>query len=431
MMDRLRSVDWVLILIALGITAFHVAGARQVPFHPDETSLLYQSADFEIWLRDPLSLAWDPAASSEHDQQYRALNTPLPKLVLGIGRRLAGFGPEAVAVDWDWSKSWDDNRAAGAIPGEALLFAGRLANIALLPVSLLLVYGIARAIGGRTMGLIAVGLLGTNALVLLHARRAMAEGVLIFGVCLAVFSFLHARDRPWLAGLGAAAAAMAKLSTAALAPVGLALAIWPCSDGRGRLRSAVVRGSTYLAAFAAGVFLLDPFLWRHPFQAAAAMWRARLEFSASQIGQIGAVQPTLILRSPGTRLASLIGNTFLVPPQFAEVGNYLAQTAPQVQAYLAVPGNVILRGMLAGSLVLLVCLLGIGIAVIRFPGVSDTRRVPFAVLLTTTCVQTAALFEAIPVPFQRYYVPLVPFVCLWVAFGVTSVGGLIFPRGQT
>ena len=71
-------------------------GVGLVPFHPDESSVLYQSRDFEVWFTEPLSLVWDASNSDDYDQQYRALNAPLAKYVLGIGRRLAGYGPEAV-----------------------------------------------------------------------------------------------------------------------------------------------------------------------------------------------------------------------------------------------------------------------------------------------------------------------------------------------
>jgi len=41
-------------------TIFLIWGISLIPFHPDETSLLYQSRDFEILLSDPASLIWNP-----------------------------------------------------------------------------------------------------------------------------------------------------------------------------------------------------------------------------------------------------------------------------------------------------------------------------------------------------------------------------------
>jgi hypothetical protein len=421
MSNRLRRIDWIAVVIIVAITAFHMWGIRLVPFHPDETSLLYQSADLETWLHDPLSLAWDPTRITEPDQVYRTLNPPLPKIVLGLGRRLAGFGPSAVAVDWDWSKTWDENRQSGALPGERLLDSARLANVMLLPFGLILLYLCGVKIGGRATAILAVVLLGTNSLILLHTRRAMAEASVVFGVSLAAAGFVQARERPWLAGMGAATATLSKLSTAALAPVGLALAIWPERGGTHTFRRIAARCVTYLGAFLGEVFVFDPLLWRHPFQAIVAVWQARLAFSAGQVSQIGAAVPTSILHTPAERLASLIGNLFIVPLQFAEVGNYVAQTQTQVRAYLAFPGDVLLRGFVAGGIVLLIGLAGMTLAVIRSPRLPATSRFAFAALAAASIAQGLALCVAVRLPFQRYYIPLVPFGCLWVAYGLTAL----------
>jgi 4-amino-4-deoxy-L-arabinose transferase-like glycosyltransferase len=425
--ELLRRIDWPAVAIIAAISAFHVWGIQHVPFHPDETSYLYQSADLEAWLTNPLSLAWDPRKSAELDQQYRTLNPPLPKVVLGAGRRIAGFGVESVAVDWNWSKDWAENVAAGALPGEPLLTAARRANVLLLTVSLILVYMSGLRIGGRTVAIVAVLLLGTNSLVLLHARRAMAEASVVFAVCLAAFGFLQVRERPWLAGVGAATAALSKLSIAALAPVGLALAIWPDGTGSMNLKRAGTRLGAYLGAFVAEVLILDPLLWRYPVGAVEAVWQARLEFTATQLAQINAIAPSVIMRTPIGRLAGLLGNIFVVPLQFEEAGNYMAQTQPQVVRYLAIPGNDILRGSLGGGITLSLCLLGLVLAGVHIVRASDPSRFALGALALTSTAQAVALYLALAVPFQRYYMPLIPLVCLWAAYGLK---GLVQAIGQ-
>ncbi|HLF82528.1 MAG TPA: hypothetical protein VI410_12230, partial [Anaerolineales bacterium] len=71
------------------LVAFLFSGVGRVPFHPDETSLLFESRDLELYLTDPRSMAWSEAGRGRAEQEYRALNAPLSKYVLGIGRRLA------------------------------------------------------------------------------------------------------------------------------------------------------------------------------------------------------------------------------------------------------------------------------------------------------------------------------------------------------
>jgi len=421
MNDLLRRVDWVFAPILMVITGFLIWGVRGVPFHPDETSLLYQSADLEIFFTNPISLAWEPSKSADKDQVYRTLNPPVPKIILGIGRRLAGYGPETVAVDWDWAESWDVNRERGALPDERLLVSARLANVMLLAFSLVLIYLSGLRVGGRMTGIAGAVLLGVNALVLLHGRRAMAEGSLVFAVSLAILGLTLARDRPWLTGVGAATAVLSKLSAATLFPVGLAIVAWPEKMDGSSLRKAAIRSLTYLGAFLGEIVFLEPLLWRHPLEALSAVWRSRLDFSSAQVELFGALAPSQVLHSSIQRLASLIGNTFVAPPQFAEVGNYVSQTAPQVSDYLAIPGHAMLRGVIGGGVILMLTLAGIGIAALHFQRRSSTSRFALAGLAAGFVAQALSLYLAVSLPFQRFYVPLIPFTSLWAGYALGSL----------
>ena len=42
-------------------------------------------------------------------------------------------------------------------------------------------------------------------------------------------------------------------------------------------------------------------------------------------------------------------------------------------------------------------------------------------LMIATVFQAIALLIAVPLPWQRYVIPLVPFVCIWTAYGVMSL----------
>lgn len=403
------------LVLALVITGYHLAGLAAVPFHPDETSLLYQSRDLETLFRAPLLLAWNPALEGDYDQTYRALNPPLPKTVLGLGRRLAGYGPEWVSVDWDWSKSWQENLARGALPPQELLLGARAASTLLLPFSLALVYWLGLRLEGRALGLTAAALFGMNALTLLHTRRAMAEGTLVLGVCLAVALALEADRRPWLAGLASAVAVASKLSAAPLALVGLAGALW----NRGAVDSVSSRmagAARYLVALAAGLLLLHPFLWSNPPGAALEMWRARQTLLKQQTSTLEAIFPGQAVDTPVERLAAIVGQLFLNPPQLAEVGNYLEATRAMDQAYLANPVNSLLRGPVGGGLAMVLTLYGwiLGGLRARRKGGAYARAV--ALVSLATAVEGSALFLTLPLPFQRYYMPLVPLLAIWIAW---------------
>jgi hypothetical protein len=48
-------------------------------------------------------------------------------------------------------------------------------------------------------------------------------------------------------------------------------------------------------------------------------------------------------------------------------------------------------------------------------------------LLIASGLQAAALVLAVPLPHQRYAIPLLPFACLWSALGATHLLRLFFP----
>ena len=201
-----RSTPWIEIAVLIVLTAFLLGGAAGVPFHPDESSWLFQSRDLEGVFTRPLSLAWRPAARDTPELSYRLLNAPLAKYILGTARLAAGFSAASVGTDWSWSRSWDENVADGALPAQGLLAAARRASALLLIPAVVALYFCGRAVGGRGTGVAAAIFLGTNALVLLHGRRAMAEGALTLAICLALVGLIYADRHPWLAGLAAGVA---------------------------------------------------------------------------------------------------------------------------------------------------------------------------------------------------------------------------------
>ncbi len=397
-------------------------GVESVPFHPDESSLLYQSREFESLLTEPLSLAWDSSNPDDYDQTYRALNAPLTKYVLGMGRRLAGYGADAVSTDWDWSKTWQENQATGALPADALLTASRLTITLLFPFSLLLLYRIGVTLRSRTMGYAAVFLFATNALILLHNRRAMAEGVLTFGVCMAILGMFEADRKPWLAGLGAALAASAKYSCAPLLLINFLACVWiPSHESSNRSR--ILRNILIYATVAAlTIFILSPIAWTDPIQAFTQIWNARQEFVERQVNTLRELQPAQVLDTFPMRTAVMLGHLYLSPLQFEEVGNYQTQIAPMVNAYLADSLHNLFRNPLGAGLLLLLTILGIVLG-LRYLTLARDRqgKRKRALLLLATTVQIVSLLIAIPLPYQRYWIPMVPFICLWAAYSIEEL----------
>jgi hypothetical protein len=165
--DRLFAV----LLVASSL--FYFWGLKAVPFHPDEGTQLFMSADFEALLTRPLTLVWQPGEDGDLRQRYRLLDAPLTRYLIGAGRMATG--QPALVMDWDWSLGWKENSMAGAVPTPSQLDAARFAVASLFPLTLLFTYLTGKALVGGPAGLLAALLTATNALILLHTRRAMAE----------------------------------------------------------------------------------------------------------------------------------------------------------------------------------------------------------------------------------------------------------------
>jgi 4-amino-4-deoxy-L-arabinose transferase-like glycosyltransferase len=413
----LRRIDWIFVIACVCLSVFSLWGISTVPFHPDESTLLYMSSDLDSLVSDPASLVWAKDNENDPKQHYREIDAPLTRYILGIGRSLSGLS--SPQTDWDWSKSWQENRLAGALPDIRLLFAGRLAVTLLLPISLFLIYRIGSRTSNPVCGIFAVLLLGTNALILLHNRRAMAEGALVFGILFALWSFLVGDRHPWLAGIGMALAFNAKYSAIALLPVGLLSVYWSSTFRANSVRRAVRTVGQYLGVFIFVTIALNPYLWRQPIQALQASWASRQELLSHQVSDTLRLAPEQALLSPGKRIAAMTFNLYLLPPIFSEAANYRIQTGPSEETYLSIPGHNLMRNKLGGGILLTLTLFGLASATLSMRRISPDQRRTIVIILLATIAQAVTLILLIPLPWQRYVIPLVPMICIWVAYSLS------------
>ena len=105
---------------------FALWGVPGVPFHPDESTYLYMSRDFDSLFRqgDPAAVTWRAANQPQDVIRYRLLDGALAHYLPGLGRLLGGYSL-ALPHDWDWSASWAGNATLGALPDAGLLNAAR------------------------------------------------------------------------------------------------------------------------------------------------------------------------------------------------------------------------------------------------------------------------------------------------------------------
>jgi 4-amino-4-deoxy-L-arabinose transferase-like glycosyltransferase len=305
-----------------------------------------------------------------------------------------------------------------------------------------LVYGLGKRLGGRATGLAAAALYGFSGLVLLHGRRAMSEGPLLFFTLLTVWLLARPRPRLALAAVTLAAAFAAKLTALTLVPVAaVALLISAGAPNLTRRRRVVAlarRATTFAVVFLASLYALHPALWTSPLAGIDAMRAARAQFLSEQTAFVQAAAPQARLASPGLRLLAAVYHVFYAPLAYADVGNYAAATAEAETRYAASGFNTgwhsgsLALNLVLGSLVLSLALVGLLQAARRLiasarhpsgpPARSTTPGQPSAWVLLVLVAWSATTLAgplAIAVPAQRYFILLVPVACLWAGAGLT------------
>ncbi|MBW8011156.1 MAG: hypothetical protein FVQ83_07945 [Chloroflexi bacterium] len=410
------------------LTTFYFWGVGLVPFHPDEVHLLFQSQDYESILNEPFSLVWERDTQPDY---YRSTVAPLPKYLIGFGRSLAGFPAVEVSEDWNWSASWEVNIERGAMPSTSLLISARIAATTATLVGIFFLYLSARQLRSNSFGLLVVFLIGTNALVMLHGRRAMAEGIVIFGLSLSIWGILQADKRPWLTALCIAVAINSKHSTLALVPIGIIAVAWPPNGailtGKNRISNLL----KYTFMLLGATYLLNPFIWKHPFEGVQTMAAERQAWVQTQLDTLKEFDylDTSLQSSPERYLA-ILANLFITPPSYWDIGNYSQDTLDSEINYQNIPGHALTRGIAVGGIAFTLTIFGILIAVwdIIRNGISNNRGL--VILLLATAAQFITLGISVFLTWQRFIIPLIPFTSLWAAYGLANLITTIQQRNQ-
>jgi len=418
---KVNFTDWAALILTAIISAAYWYGIPAVPFHPDETTQIFMSGDIEIFMNNPANLVWREDKNEDPRQIYRMLDAPLTRDFIGIGR--AVFDLPSTPVDWNWAVTWDRNNLAGALPSADLLKTGRFSVAWLFPFSLILTYLIGKKIAGPRMGLLALIFLSSNALVLLHTRRAMAESVLLFTTLLALWSMLTIQKKTWLAAIPVGFALAAKQSAVALILTGLIILVVQYWKKKTKLLENV---GIYLALILAITIIFNPFLWSQPVNAALASFNARQDLILRQVNEFRQADTGQVLDTIPERSLGILANLYFTPLKFNEVGNYSFQTLPAETAYLSNPLFSLLRNFTGGIILLFLTIIGfvLGCLKIRKFGLESQREL--SILILTTFIFALTLILTIPLAFQRYIIPLVPLTTFLIAYPLDQLLGLIW-----
>lgn len=412
---RLRD-RWVFILVLLTITIFYWLELPKVPFHPDESTQIYNSSDVVEILTNPFNLAWRAGEPETDHMRYRLLDAPATRYLIGIGLRLASVPP--TPVDWNWSESWDENFRSGALPTQLQLLVARFSVAVLFPFSLILIFTLGQRLGGNSVGIASVLLLALNALVLLHTRRAMAESALLFSTLLFLVALTGKDPSGWFMGLSLALALNAKQTAAGLAGAAAIGIIFSSHKSRESSKKVFVNLAVMGLVFLVITFLMNPVIWVDPSGAISASISARSTLTLLQTEMLYQSSPGLALVSIGDRLANLLTQLFFNPPTVADVVNYISNTDLSAKAYFSNPLNGIGRGLFWGTISFFLCTAGMLMMTLNAFKLEkmDERRRTSLLIFTAGFFELLTLWWIIRSPFQRYILPLVPFVVLSHAY---------------
>ena len=413
-MKKLFKKEWIIFLLSSVFILVYFWGMPKVPFHPDESTHIYMSQDLAILFNEPLSLAMVPGQELTPEATYRALDAPLARYLIGIGRFI--LNEPASASDWNWSANWQTNVDSGAMPTPELLFASRLISTLLLPFTVLLFYFSTRVIFPKIPSLIAAVYLGVHPLLLLHTRRAMSESVLLFGVVFFLWTITKEKRNPWLIGLALAVAINAKHTALVLLPVGIIAVCWS-PKGKLRLKELLTRITELTLVFLVISILLNPFYWKNPIQSLKVSYQTRQALTQQQVNDhLSGDQ----LNLPAKAL-STISHLYIIPPTLEEVGNYLADTYSTALEYFSSPLHSWGRGLIFGSILISLTLSGFLIAIKRLSKTNKRQKIAVLFYLMTTITLFGGISFIIPIPWQRYVVPLLPLNAFWIGYSLVPL----------
>ncbi|MBK9124338.1 MAG: phospholipid carrier-dependent glycosyltransferase [Chloroflexi bacterium] len=392
----------------IALMAYTLLGAPSVPFHGDESTLIFTTRDyFDQFVRRDLSTE-DPMV-----ERLRLLDGRVQKYLGGFAHHLTGGSAESLNTPWLWGADYTYNRDNGHIPDERLLTTQRIAIALLLALSVPAAYGVGAQVGGLWGGALMAALIAFSPNLLINGRRAMMEAPLLLFSLLSVLAGLRwiaAERRRWLwlipLGIGAGMALASKHSAVlTLGPLFAGLGLAVTLQGRQRrLISLAAGGVIALAVF----FAFNPAWWSDPLGTFDEVMRLRSDLLAEQVVAFGDYGDF------GLQVNGYVTYGLLDQPQYFEVAEWgtWPQIVEQIAAYESSPWSPpAWFNAVRAVLTLGLALVGVFALIRRRDGISVTVGVWAAGAMLAALMIT-------PLAWARYYLPALPPLFALAAAGI-------------
>jgi hypothetical protein len=113
---------------------------------------------------------------------------------------------------------------------------------------------------------------------------------------------------------------------------------------------------------------------------------------------------------------------FILTPSVEDVGNYIQNTAASKTAYFNIPGIDLFRGLTGGGAIFFLGLTGVVIYLMRIGHLKNRANQDLILFFAGFILEAGLLLVTIPLPYQRYWMPLIPFLCFWSALPLSKAG---------
>ena len=414
------------------LSLYIMGGAAIVPFHGDESSKIYIGRDYYyLFLQGDRAKLSHQAKRSASAGDYRAnlASGSISNMIYGWLASSSGYAITDLNDDWHWGLNYKSNLESNRLPDARLLRSARLASAAQLAAAAALCYVFARMTINRPTALLASLLFAIHPSLLLNGRRAMQEGSLLLGVMLTLVmvAWLIRHRRWWqyaLLGACAGLAIAAKHSSAfTVAIVFLALVALSVYESLGnrdarnmRWLAGILTAGLMVSIITLLVFyLLNPGWWDAPLASAGEVLSERSELLQRQAGVYGGYQSLGQGAKGFFRFVLQAEAQYFEDQQWADYPEISAQI--QIYENSGWAGALIGDHALAGIVMSLLVVAGIFL-LLRDDDISLQDR---ALLLIWGGGGAAAVFALTPLPWARYYLPVLPFALMMAAYALTSM----------
>lgn len=420
------------------LTLYILLGVPITSYHGDETAYLYSSHDYATLFiqRNPQALLVEWPIDNELEY-LRIADGSTARYSIGLAWHIAGYSEADLPPEsFNWNLDYYGNYAQGLIPPQPLMVVMRIPSALFLAASAVAIFGIGYCFGGLPLAFCVSGLFVFNPIVLLNGRRAMQEGALL---CFGLFTVLagivisqrreRGRQAPlplWIALSLAGALTLVSKNNGFIYVMAAFLWVGVPELLRPRLRRLIrtgvalgVAGVSVIAIYIA----LSPALWSSPLERLKDASAARVSAMNGQMRD-DPEAPSSMER----RVTDILTQPFMRPLAHYEgayTNTYTAQL-DLIAAYEASPLSGIHFGVLLGGVLTALAFFGV---VANFSTRLRTYRSPALSLgLTTWLIINVGALLWVPLPWQRYFLSIIPVYSLFAAIGLWSLVGMVQRR---